>query len=316
MADPFAQLPVKGLIAHNSAAPSTKQLPVLTALANAAAPTFTEGFQTLLSLDLAGNLRVTGAGGQKTMANSMPVVIASDQSDVGVNIDKYGGTATTLGQKAMTASIPVAIASDQGNVPVNNAQVNGITVMTGNGITGTGSQRVTIASDNTPFTVKVSKDASANAVADPIWVELSDGTTQLGTPSNPLSVSMESTAGTLVDTGALASSGNIAAGGSTTTTDLISSDITTAKTGKLIEVTFAASVRAKWEVGTWDSGGSTFTSKRTFFTEAGQGKEYKPADADEITFAGGTNKKFRIKGTNLDDANAATFYGSISHVEV
>lgn len=36
-----------------------------------------------------------------------------------VNIKKYGGTATTLGQKAMAASIPVVIASDQSAVPIS-----------------------------------------------------------------------------------------------------------------------------------------------------------------------------------------------------
>lgn len=60
----------------------------------------------------------TGAGGQKTMALSLPVVIASDQSDVGVNVDKYGGTATTLGQKLMTASVPCVLASNQSALPV------------------------------------------------------------------------------------------------------------------------------------------------------------------------------------------------------
>lgn len=60
--------------------------------------------------------------GQKTMANSIPVVIASDQSAIpvtfvpsgtqNINVTQYGGVATTLGQKASTASIPVVIASD------------------------------------------------------------------------------------------------------------------------------------------------------------------------------------------------------------
>jgi hypothetical protein len=68
--------------------------------------------------------------GQATMANSGPVVIASDQSAVPVtgtittnqgtanstpwneNIAQYGGTATTLGQKVSASSIPVVIASD------------------------------------------------------------------------------------------------------------------------------------------------------------------------------------------------------------
>lgn len=41
------------------------------------------------------------------------------------------------------------------NSAINVAQINGVTPLMGNGITGTGSPRVTVASDNTPFIVKV-----------------------------------------------------------------------------------------------------------------------------------------------------------------
>lgn len=42
--------------------------------------------------------------------------------------------------------------------PTNQTQVNGNTVLTGNGNTGTGSVRVTVAGDNTPFGVKLAQD--------------------------------------------------------------------------------------------------------------------------------------------------------------
>jgi hypothetical protein len=48
-----------------------------------------------------------------------------------------------------------------GNAAVNVAQINGTTTLTGNGTTGAGSQRVTIASDNTAFSV--------NAVESGTW---------------------------------------------------------------------------------------------------------------------------------------------------
>ena len=51
--------------------------------------------------------------GQKTMANSVPTTIASDQSPLPTNVTQYGGAATTLGQKAASASQPVVLASDQ-----------------------------------------------------------------------------------------------------------------------------------------------------------------------------------------------------------
>jgi len=42
-----------------------------------------------------------------------------------------------------------------GRQNVNVAKINAITPLMGNGVTGTGSQRVTVASDNTPFPVKL-----------------------------------------------------------------------------------------------------------------------------------------------------------------
>lgn len=62
-------------------------------------------------------------------------------------IGKVGIDQTTPGTTNL-----VALAANQS---VNNAQINGVTPLMGNGATGTGSQRVTIASDNTAFTVNL-----------------------------------------------------------------------------------------------------------------------------------------------------------------
>lgn len=52
-----------------------------------------------------------------------------------------------------------------GTQNVNVSQINGNTTLTGNGVTGTGSQRVTIASDNTAFTVKAQlQDNAGNGI--------------------------------------------------------------------------------------------------------------------------------------------------------
>jgi hypothetical protein len=56
-------------------------------------------------------------------------------------IGKVGIDQTTPGTTNL-----VALAANQS---VNVAQINGVTTLMGNGVTGTGSQRVTIASDNT-----------------------------------------------------------------------------------------------------------------------------------------------------------------------
>jgi hypothetical protein len=64
----------------------------------------------------------------------------------------------TVGTHAVTQSGSWSLAANQS---VNNAQINGVTPLMGNGVTGTGSQRVTIASDNTAFSV--------NAVQSGTW---------------------------------------------------------------------------------------------------------------------------------------------------
>lgn len=50
------------------------------------------------------------------------------------------------------------------NQSVNSAQINGVAPLMGNGVTGTGSQRVTIASDNTAFPVNATLAAETTKV--------------------------------------------------------------------------------------------------------------------------------------------------------
>lgn len=88
---------------------------------------------------------VTGTGSQR-------VTISSDNTAFSVNAVQSGtwnvGTVTTL------PALPA-------NQSVNDAQINGVAPLMGNGISGTGSQRVNIASDNTAFSV--------NAVQSGTW---------------------------------------------------------------------------------------------------------------------------------------------------
>jgi hypothetical protein len=69
------------------------------------------------------------------------------------------------GQAAMANSSPVVIASNQSNIPTNTAQINGVTPLMGNGVSGTGSQRVNIASDNTAFPVNATGPVNVTATA-------------------------------------------------------------------------------------------------------------------------------------------------------
>jgi hypothetical protein len=62
--------------------------------------------------------------------------------------------AWTTGSGSVIALLKAIAASEiVTNRAVNVAQINGVTPLMGNGVTGTGSQRVTIASDNTAFAV-------------------------------------------------------------------------------------------------------------------------------------------------------------------
>jgi len=99
-----------------------------------------------------------------------------------VNNAQVNGVATTTGNGVSGTGVQrVTIASDStgqvalatgGNVigsltanqSVNAAQINGVTPLMGNGVTGTGSLRVTIASDNTAFAVNATLSAETTKV--------------------------------------------------------------------------------------------------------------------------------------------------------
>lgn len=82
--------------------------------------------------------------------------IFGDTTTIAGDTTSIDGKTPALGQAAMAASVPVAIASNQSAVPVsisgnqavNLAQVNGATVNVQAGNVGTGTQRVTVATDD------------------------------------------------------------------------------------------------------------------------------------------------------------------------
>jgi len=69
---------ITGGLTNNNAAPTTTNVGVLPAVANAAAPTWTEGDQVLLSEDLSGHLRVVATGAAATGAAAVgnPLLVA------------------------------------------------------------------------------------------------------------------------------------------------------------------------------------------------------------------------------------------------
>ena len=77
---------------------------------------------------------------------------------------KVDGSGTALPVSGTVTTSPPA------NASTNIAQINGVTPLMGNGITGTGSQRVTIASDNTPFPVKT--DQTTHGTTDLVAADI------------------------------------------------------------------------------------------------------------------------------------------------
>lgn len=135
---------VAGGKTNNNAAPGATNLGVLPALANASAPSWTEGNLVALSADLTGALRVTGGGGGTQY-----------QQDAALTV------ATTVGTMAMgraSAAVPTDVSADgdavipwylRSGATATQPTYGGVLAVAGNGVSGTGVQRVTLASDST-----------------------------------------------------------------------------------------------------------------------------------------------------------------------
>lgn len=97
------------------------------------------------------------------------------------------------------------------NQSVNVSQFNGVTPLMGNGVSGTGAQRVTIASDNTAFSVNANAGTnlntsalatSANLTAGSMKTQVVDGIGNvIGSTSNNLNVQCANCSGSGVSTG-------------------------------------------------------------------------------------------------------------------
>lgn len=134
------------------------------------APTYTTAKSDALSLDTGGLLRVS--------LKDTP----SNTNNLNVNLAASAATVTITG--TVTTSPP-------SNASTNIAQINGVTPLMGNGVTGTGSQRVTIASDNTAFSVNATLSAETTKVIG--VVRNADGSGNLLTSTaNALDINIKS----------------------------------------------------------------------------------------------------------------------------
>lgn len=116
------------------------------------------------------NPAITGTGtatiGMLSQATASEPSVVVGQS-VAANLQMTVGAAlpagtNVIGKVAIDQTTPgttnlVALAANQS---VNVAQINGVTTTTGNGVAGTGVQRVAIASDNTAFTVNAAQSGT------------------------------------------------------------------------------------------------------------------------------------------------------------
>lgn len=86
------------------------------AVYNTVALTLTNGQQAALQLDVSGNLKTVLAAGSSTIG-----AVTQGTTPWVDNISQFGGSAVSLGQKLMAASMPVVIASDQSTINVTVA---------------------------------------------------------------------------------------------------------------------------------------------------------------------------------------------------
>ncbi len=120
-------------------------------------------FQVTANRALFSNLR--NAAGTEVGTSTTPLQVSLANTAANATAVKVDGSAVTqpVSGTFWQATQPVSgTVSITANSAVNEAQINGVTPLMGNGVTGTGSQRVTIASDNTAFTVNAAESGTWN----------------------------------------------------------------------------------------------------------------------------------------------------------
>lgn len=192
-------------------------------------------------LDGSGNqITSFGGGTQYTDGGTPPT------HPIGPTLEfNNAGTWATVGS---ATPLPVsATFSPSGTQDTNLKQINGNTTLTGNGVTGTGSQRVTISSDNTPFTVNAAQSGTwTNTVTQATAANLNATIVGTGTFAVQATLSAETTKVIGVVRNA-DGSGNLL----TSTANALDVNI---KSGSIANTTFAST-----QSGTWNVGSSTAT---------------------------------------------------------
>ncbi len=180
-------------LAADNSANSSNKVPALVGVATSSAPTYTNTNQVPLSLDLSGALRVTGgtaatqytedaasAGGESltlagTIRQDTPAGSTSADGDyANLKTDSVGRLWVNNSGVTQPVSGTVSITA---NSAVNVAQINGVTPLMGNGASGTGAQRVTLANDSTGVLATVNSLTQMNGQT----IAMGTGTRSAGT---------------------------------------------------------------------------------------------------------------------------------------
>lgn len=138
-------------------------------------------------LDGSGNqITSFGGGTQYTDGGTPPV------HPIGPTIEWNDGT----NWQTVSAAKPLPVTatfSPAGTQDVNLKQINGTTALTGNGTAGAGAQRVTIASDNTAFSVNATLSAETTKIIGRVGIDqTTPGTTNKVSITDSLGNSMNS----------------------------------------------------------------------------------------------------------------------------
>jgi hypothetical protein len=241
------------------------------------------------------------ASGSGTAAGSLRV---SPATDVTVNVSRNQTANSTT--NAIFTQITNGAANNATTAPLFAQLTNGSANLASGAGAAADSLRVTHATDTT---INVSRNQTANGVTNGIFTQLTDGTSAVGTPANPLFVQSDFSTGAPKATNVQTT--NTAAGATAT---LNSTSITTGKVGQLAAVIVTSSVRYKAVVESFN--GTTATTIAVLFGEAFSTQSFTPIDNTLFTQAGGATNVFRVQMTNADNLLAADLYAQIAWFEV
>lgn len=147
---------------------------------------------SLTSTTITGTVSATQSGtwniGTVTAVTAITNALPAGANVIGHVITDTGSTTAVTGTVTVSGTVTT---SPPANASTNIAQINGVTPLMGNGVTGTGSQRVTIASDNTAFSVNATLSAETTKVIG--VTRTADGSGNLLTStSNALDINIKS----------------------------------------------------------------------------------------------------------------------------